>query len=109
MIARKTPFTCLHCGEENPVIPANERNHCRKCLHSLHVDKATPGDRLESCKSFMEPVGIDIEKKKGYIVRHRCKACGKEKRNKAAPDDNVDLVAALILEQNHEHHRNSRR
>lgn len=96
MIPRKTPFTCLKCHEDNPVIPANERNHCRKCLYSLHVDGKDPGDRLSDCKNFMEPVYVSINGKKGYIITHRCMECGQIKRNKAAPDDNIDLIGDLL-------------
>lgn len=96
MIPRKTPFTCLNCKEENPVIPANERNHCRRCLYSMHMDKENPGDRLSDCKNFMEPVHVFIDGKKGYIITHRCIMCGYIKRNKTAPDDNTDLIAKLL-------------
>jgi hypothetical protein len=36
---------------------------------------------------LLEPVGVDHDGKKGWIVVHRCSKCGAERRNKAALDD----------------------
>lgn len=37
----------------------------------------------------MPAVGLDQDGKKGWILIHRCERCGKEVRNKAAPDDEL--------------------
>jgi len=38
-------FVCAVCGfQVPPVTEGGYRNHCPRCLHSLHVDES-PGDR----------------------------------------------------------------
>lgn len=87
-IAREEPFVCANCEKENfPLGKGTYRNHCSKCLFSLHVDKEGPGDRASLCLGLMEPIGLDQHTKKGWIIIHRCTKCGAERRNKAAPDD----------------------
>ncbi len=93
-------FTCQNCGEENPKADGSCRNHCRKCLYSLHVDEKTPGDRQSDCKGLLIPVGVIQNGKKGWIIKHKCKKCGKEITNKAAEDDNFDQI--IKLSQNNE-------
>jgi DNA-directed RNA polymerase subunit RPC12/RpoP len=91
-IPREEPFTCEHCGR--PVEPLGRgtyRNHCPFCLWSKHVDDQGPGDRASTCGGLMEPIGLDQDGKKGWMILHRCVHCGKEIPNKAAPDD--DLTA----------------
>ena len=41
------------------------------------------------------PVGIEINQKKGYVIIYRCKKCGAIRKNKAAKDDNMDLIIKL--------------
>lgn len=48
------------------------RNHCPHCLYSKHVD-INPGDREESCHGLLEPVGVEIDNKKGYVIIFKCK------------------------------------
>jgi RNHCP domain len=80
-------FTCAHCGEAvQPLQNGSVRNHCPRCLHSLHVD-VNPGDRASDCGGLLEPIAVDYDGKKGWIVVHRCQKCGAERRNKAAMDD----------------------
>ena len=43
----------------------------------------------------MEPIGLEISPKKGYVIRFRCTKCGGEGRNKAAKDDDFDLLLRL--------------
>ncbi|MEK7218544.1 MAG: RNHCP domain-containing protein, partial [Patescibacteria group bacterium] len=57
------------------------------CLWSKHVDDQGPGDRASLCQGLMEPIAIDQDGKKGLMIVHRCMKCGKEIRNKCAPDD----------------------
>lgn len=44
----------------------------------------------------MEPATVSLGRKSSYIITHRCLACGKIIPNKAAKDDNVDRLIALI-------------
>lgn len=89
-------FTCQKCQEENPPAQNGERNHCRKCLHSLHVDAETPGDRKSTCCGLMEPVRIDYKGAKGFMVVHRCIICGKEIANRTASDDTVEKLNRFL-------------
>lgn len=85
-------FICANCGFEVKPLGYTSRNHCPKCLCSLHVD-IMPGDRANTCGGIMDPIKAEPDPKKGYIIIHRCRKCGEIKRNKAAneareqPDD----------------------
>lgn len=80
-------FLCSHCGiEVRPLANGSIRNHCPACLHSRHVD-VHPGDRASDCGGLLEPVGVEHDGKKGWIVVHRCARCGVRRRNRAALDD----------------------
>ena len=63
-------------------------------MHSKHVD-INPGDRSEDCKGLLEPVGMMPDSKKGYVIIFKCKKCGMIRKNKAAEDDNMDLLIKL--------------
>lgn len=87
-------FECAHCGHLNPKAPRTCRNHCRKCLWSLHVDKENPGDRVSECGAKMRPVKVqgDID---NIRILHRCTKCDKEIWNKKAEDDDMEVVLKL--------------
>jgi len=92
-IARQEPFTCEHCGKDvAPLTEGSYRNHCPFCLHSKHVDELGPGDRASTCGGLMAPVGLDGTASKGWVLVHRCMRCGKNIRNKIAPDDDLSAV-----------------
>jgi len=93
-------FVCKNCGEKNPKMEGSCRNHCRKCLYSLHVDEINPGDRESDCHSLMEPFRIDQSGKKGWIISHKCKKCGKIISNIAAPDDNFERIIEITQSMN---------
>ena len=82
-----TGFICKNCGAENPPAPKSERNHCFSCLYSLHVDRDTPGDRVSDCHGLMQPIGLDHDGKKGFMIIHECVKCRKKMKNQAAEDD----------------------
>jgi len=88
-------FKCKNCGHVNSKLKGSCRNHCAKCLYSLHVDKNTPGDRQSDCNDLMEPIKIDQNSKKGWIIYHKCQKCGKIIPNKAAQDDNFNKIIEL--------------
>ncbi|MBI1812736.1 RNHCP domain-containing protein [Candidatus Peregrinibacteria bacterium] len=89
-LPRQEPFLCEHCGRSiEPLEHGSYRNHCPFCLYSKHVDDRGPGDRASGCGGLMPAVGLDQDGKKGWILIHRCERCGKEVRNKAAPDDEL--------------------
>ncbi|MBP8016599.1 RNHCP domain-containing protein [Candidatus Gracilibacteria bacterium] len=85
---RNEGFICEYCKKKiKPHGSGSARNHCPFCFYSKHVDLNFPGDRLSDCKEMMEPIGIDYNGKKGYMIKHKCIKCGKENINKIAPDD----------------------
>ncbi|MFA7308855.1 MAG: RNHCP domain-containing protein [Patescibacteria group bacterium] len=84
-------FTCERCGFF--VLGSGYTNHCPQCLWSKHVD-INPGDRLATCHGPMEPIGIQI-KGEDYIITHKCRTCGFEKKNKTTKEDNIDAIIKL--------------
>jgi len=91
-------FICHNCGKKVTELGYSCRNHCPHCLHSKHVDK-NPGDRLEECQGDLVPVSLEIDSKKGYVIIFRCEKCGAIRKNKAAKDDNIDLIIDLSSKQ----------
>lgn len=87
-------FICENCGKHVPKLGYTSRNHCPYCLYSKHIDK-NPGDRQEECKGLLEPIGAEVDSKKGYIIIFKCKKCGQIRKNKAAKDDDTDLLIKL--------------
>lgn len=94
-------FVCVHCGFEVKGLGYSSRNHCPRCLWSLHVDE-NPGDRACECRGAMEPVAVETDPRKGYVIIHKCTKCGAVKRNRAAheapeqPDDISRLIALTV-------------
>lgn len=83
-------FKCKNCGYLVPKASKTCRNHCPKCLTSLHVD-ITPGDRKEVCHGLMRPVNYEYIG--GEIIIHFvCEKCGIKRRNKAASDDDISQI-----------------
>ena len=87
-------FICENCGKKVKKLGYTCRNHCPYCLYSKHVD-INPGDRSEVCHGLLEPIGIELSPKKGYVIVFKCRKCGKTRKNKAANDDNMDLIIKL--------------
>jgi len=84
----KEDFVCEKCGEK--VKGSGYTNHCPKCLWSKHTD-IYPGDREEGCKGMMEPINMEYEGRKIFII-HECKECGVKKRNRISDDDNIEAL-----------------
>ena len=91
-------FTCENCGNKVEKLGYTSRDHCPQCLHSKHVD-INPGDRLETCHGDLVPVSVELNPKKGYVIVYKCKKCGMIRKNKAAEDDNMELIIKLSAEQ----------
>jgi hypothetical protein len=53
---------------------------------SLHVDDV-PGDRGANCGGLMECIAVEPDARRGWMLTHRCTACGAVRRNRAAVDD----------------------
>ncbi|MBO8425296.1 MAG: RNHCP domain-containing protein [Proteobacteria bacterium] len=87
-------FVCANCGAH--VSGNGYTNHCPNCLWSRHVDN-NPGDRNSDCGGMMQP--IQMEKSgDGFVITHKCEKCGKVIRQHAAPDDNIDAIIALSVD-----------
>ena len=97
-IERDEEFICKNCGKKVSKLGYSCRNHCQYCQHSKHIDK-NPGDREEESHGDLEPISLEIDNKKGYVIVFRCKKCGVIRRNKAAKDDNMDLMIDLSSKQ----------
>lgn len=99
---RDEGFQCAHCGHTVPPNGKTSRDHCPRCLVSLHVD-IFPGDRANPCGGTLVPVGAEPNAKKGFLIRYRCEKCGARLRNKAAltgtEPDNMDLIISLTASQ----------
>lgn len=89
-------FVCLQCGfgVSSGEIGTRHRNHCPRCLYSLHVDLRI-GDRLSECKGLMEPIGIWVQADGEWSVLHRCTRCGLIRANRIAGDDNEAVLLGL--------------
>ena len=87
-------FICDNCGKKVPKLGYTSRDHCPYCLHSKHVDK-NPGDREETCHGDLVPIKMEPNSKKGYVIFYKCKKCNTIRKNKAAKDDNMDLLIEL--------------
>ena len=94
----KDTFVCQHCGKT--VLPDGagtaHRNHCPKCLFSLHLDME-PGDREAGCGGSMEPVAVWVKKNGEWAIIHRCKVCGLFHANRIAADDNPLKLMSLAM------------
>lgn len=91
---RDESFICENCGKEVNKLGYTSRDHCPYCLCSKHVD-VTPGDRANTCKGILKPIQVLPDSKKGYIIVYKCNKCGEIHRNKAAEDDDIDLLIKL--------------
>lgn len=88
-------FVCVNCGQKVEKLGYTSRDHCPKCLCSLHVD-INPGDRQNDCKGLLVPISCTPSSKKGYVITYKCKRCGKLHNNKTAVDDNLNTIFSVM-------------
>lgn len=100
-IRRDESFTCVHCGHDVGPLRRTDRDHCPRCLRSLHVD-VVPGDRANACGGVLDPVGVEI-RGKDTVLRYRCRRCGATHRVRAVLDgpdaDEWEAVVAVSAQQ----------
>lgn len=85
-ISRNEGFDCVQCGAIVPPAPGSAvRNHCPRCLHSLHVDGDVPGDRASDCGGLMAPVQAE-QRDGGWRLRQVCARCGHSRWNRLHPE-----------------------
>ncbi len=92
-------FKCLVCGAQVSPLNYTARDHCSKCLCSIHVD-INPGDRNSNCKGILRPINIEKGSKDTWKIVYKCDKCGMIKRNKAAIDDNYDMMLDIMRNNN---------
>ena len=96
-IVRDEAFVCGHCAFEVPLADSGPvRNHCPRCLRSLHVDGEVPGDRASACGGLMDPQDWSVT---GgiWVVTQVCRRCGHRRRNRLFPDREVEPDRLEVL------------
>ena len=88
-------FICQVCKKDIPPLKYSSRDHCTKCLCSIHVD-INPGDRANTCLGILVPFDIEVNNKKGYIIKYKCQKCGQVHNNKTAEDDNFNTILKVM-------------
>ena len=88
-------FICENCNSNVSKLNYTARDHCPYCLYSKHVD-INPGDRKNTCKGLLVPIGIE-KFKDTYKIIYKCKKCGELHKNIIANDDNMDLIIELSV------------
>ena len=85
-------FICDNCGAK--VRGDGYTNHCPRCLYGKDVD-INPGDRAASCHGLMAPISVEV-KSDEYVILHKCLKCGKERKNKSAPNDDFEMILKIM-------------
>jgi hypothetical protein len=98
-IKNNSGFICKNCKQKVQKHPSSSRNHCTKCLNSLHIDEFIPGDRKSTCFGLMQPIFINM-KHQNFIITHRCEKCGKISHNITASDDSIEEITKLLQASN---------
>ena len=86
-------FVCEYCGKMIEKLGYTARDHCPYCLYSKHVD-INPGDRLNTCKGLLKPIGIE-KFKDTYKILYKCTKCNKEHKNIMAKDDDINKIIEI--------------
>ena len=90
---RDEEFICENCGKQVLPLGYTARDHCPHCLYSKHVD-IMPGDRQNTCKGLLKPIGIE-KFKDTYKILYKCNSCNEPHKNIMAKDDNMELIIEL--------------
>ena len=88
-------FICEVCQTKVEPLGYTARDHCPNCLCSKHVDN-NPGDRANKCLGILRPIAIDPDPKNEFKIVYSCDNCSETKRNKAAKDDNMELIIQIM-------------
>ena len=90
---RDEEFVCENCGELVSPLGYTARDHCPHCLYSKHVD-IMPGDRQNTCKGLLKPIGIE-KFKDTYKILYKCTSCNEPHKNIMSKDDIMELIIEL--------------
>ena len=88
-------FICENCGKNVDKLYYTARDHCPYCLYSKHVD-INPGDRANTCKGLLEPIGIEKFKDTFKII-YKCKKCSEIHKNIIYNDDYFNKIIDLSV------------
>ena len=88
-------FICENCGKEVEKLNYTARDHCPYCLYSKHVD-VLPGDRANTCKGMLKPIGVE-KFKETYKIIYKCEKCNEIHKNVIAVDDDFDKIIDLSV------------
>ena len=83
-------FICEHCGKEVLPLGYTSRDHCPYCLYSKHID-INPGDRKNTCRGLLKPIGIE-KYKDTYKILYKCDKCKEDHKNIIAKDDDMNEI-----------------
>ena len=86
-------FICENCKKEVKPLGYTSRDHCPYCLYSKHVD-INPGDRQNTCKGLLIPIGIE-KYKDTYKILYKCNKCKKEHKNIMSKDDDINKIIEI--------------
>lgn len=90
---RDENFICEKCHKEVSPLGYTARDHCPYCLYSKHVD-INPGDRENTCKGLLKPIGIE-KFKDTYKILYRCEKCHELHKNIVAKDDDMNMIIKI--------------
>lgn len=79
-------FPCANCGYPVPPSRSTCRDHCPRCLWSLHVD-VNPGDRAANCGGLLKPSSYAAHPKKGWMIHYVCQKCDTRRVNRFLEND----------------------
>ncbi len=90
---RDESFICQNCGSKVNPLGYTARDHCPYCLYSKHVD-INPGDRKNTCKGLLKPIGIE-KFKDTYKILYKCAKCNEKHKNIIAKDDDMNEIIKI--------------
>lgn len=90
---RDENFICENCHKEVSLLGYTARDHCPYCLYSKHVD-INPGDRANTCKGLLKPIGIE-KFKDTYKILYQCEKCHELHKNIVAKDDDMNMIIKI--------------
>ena len=88
-------FICENCENHVSVSDTTARDHCPFCLYYKHVD-VNPGDRENTCKGLLKPIGIE-KFRDSYKIIYKCSKCNELHKNIIDKDDDMDLIIKLSV------------
>ena len=90
---RDEAFLCENCNKKVSPLVYSSRDHCPYCLYSKHVD-INPGDRENTCKGLLKPIGIE-KYKDTYKIIYQCEKCKNLHKNIVAKDDSIEKIIEI--------------